>query len=239
MAVWYKKHLDKFLQFLLKVKQELTPSNRTIRKVKIFCYKILAMAGVLLLAYTYGTFNPNSIVTKKIIKKEDERMVEMAKSFGLHEPEFDFDGPKTFVVAMNRCIDYLNWTLPTDQRIHRDILVAMAIIESDYGRSRFATEGNALFGVRTWSLDEVPHMKPAAIPNAKFGVKKYETKCQSVSDVIAIINRHPAYKDFRAERDQNKYEPNITKMVFGLSAWSTNEQYPQIILRKIEELTNQ
>lgn len=238
MAVWYKKHLDKFLQFLLKVKQELTPSNRTIRKVKIFCYKILAMAGVLLLAYTYGTFNPNSIVTKKIIKKEDERMVEMAKSFGLHEPEFDFDGPKTFVVAMNKCIDYLNWTLPTDQRIHRDILVAMAIIESDYGRSRFATEGNALFGVRTWSLDEVPHMKPAAIPNAKFGVKKYETKCQSVSDVIAIINRHPAYKEFRAERDQNKYEPNITKMVFGLSAWSTNEEYPQIILRKIEELTN-
>jgi len=238
MAVWYKKHLDKFLQFLLKVKQELTPSNRTIRKVKIFCYKILAMAGVLLLAYTYGTFNPNSIVTKKIIKKEDERMVEMAKSFGLHEPEFDFDGPKTFVVAMNRCIDYINWTLPTDQRIPRDILVAMAIIESDYGRSRFATEGNALFGVRTWSLDEVPHMKPAAIPNAKFGVKKYETKCQSVADVIAIINRHPAYKEFRAERDQSKYEPNITKMVFGLSAWSTNEEYPRIILRKIEELTN-
>jgi len=165
-------------------------------------------------------------------------MVEMAKSFGLHEPEFNFDGPKTFVVAMNKCIDYLNWTLPTDQRIHRDILVAMAIIESDYGRSRFATEGNALFGVRTWSLDEVPHMKPAAIPNAKFGVKKYETKCQSVSDVIAIINRHPAYKEFRAERDQSKYEPNITKMVFGLSAWSTNEEYPQIILRKIEELTN-
>ena len=238
MAVWYKKHLDKFLQFLLKVKQELTPSNRTIRKVKIFCCKILAMAGVLLLAYTYGTFNPNSIVTKKIIKKEDERMVEMAKSFGLHEPEFDFDGPKTFVVAMNRCIDYINWTLPTDQRIPRDILVAMAIIESDYGRSRFATEGNALFGVRTWSLDEVPHMKPAAIPNAKFDVKKYETKCQSVADVIAIINRHPAYKEFRAERDQSKYEPNITKMVFGLSAWSTNEEYPQIILRKIEELTN-
>jgi uncharacterized FlgJ-related protein len=81
-------------------------------------------------------------------------------------------------------------------------------------------------------------MKPAAIPNAKFGVKKYETKCQSVADVIAIINRHPAYKEFRAERDHNKYEPNITKMVFGLSAWSTNEEYPQIILRKIEELTN-
>ena len=243
MVIWIKKKFielkDNSKLFINDVKQQLTPSTKTIHKVKVFCYKVMAFIFILVLAYTYGTFNPNSIVTKKIIKKEDERMVEMAKSFGLHEPEFKFDGPKTFVVAMNKCIDYLNWTLPTDQRIPRDILVAMAIIESDYGRSRFATEGNALFGVRTWSLDEVPHMKPAAIPNAKFGVKKYETKCQSVSDVIAIINRHPAYKEFRAERDQNKYEPNITKMVFGLSAWSTNEQYPQIILRKIEELTNQ
>ena len=243
MVIWIKKKFielkDNSKLFINDVKQQLTPSKKTIHKVKVFCYKVMAFAFILVLAYTYGTFNPNSIVTKKIIKKEDERMVEMAKSFGLHEPEFNFDGPKTFVVAMNKCIDYLNWTLPKDQRIHRDILVAMAIIESDYGRSRFATEGNALFGVRTWSLDEVPHMKPAAIPNAKFGVKKYETKCQSVSDVIDIINRHPAYKEFRAERDQNKYEPNITKMVFGLSAWSTNEQYPQIILRKIEELTNQ
>lgn len=224
--------------FINDVVKQLTPSNRTVRKVKVFCYKVLALAGVLLLAYTYGTFNPNSIVEKKIRKQEDKRMVEMAKSFGLHEPEFKFDGPKTYIKAMNTCIDYINWTLPMDQRIPRDILVSMAIIESDYGRSRFATEGNAMFGVRTWSLDKVPHMKPAAIPNAKFGVKKYETKCQSVKDVIAIINRHPAYKEFRAERDQNKYEPNITKMVFGLSAWSTNEEYPKIILQKIEDLTN-
>ena len=242
MAMWYKRKLiDIALKYETKVKngiEKITPSKKTVRKVKVFCAKVLTGLLVLVVAYTYGTFNPNSIVEKKIRKQEDKRMVEMAKSFGLHEPEFKFDGPKTFVKAMNNCIDYINWTLPLDQRIPRDILVAMAIIESDYGRSRFAVEGNALFGVRTWSLDEVPHMKPAAIPNAKFGVKKYETKCQSVEDVIAIINRHPAYKEFRAERDLDKYEPNITKMVFGLSAWSTNEEYPKIILQKIENLTN-
>ena len=240
--MWYKRKLiDIALKYETKVKngiEKITPSKKTVRKVKVFCAKVLTGLLVLVVAYTYGTFNPNSIVEKKIRKQEDKRMVEMAKSFGLHEPEFKFDGPKTFVKAMNNCIDYINWTLPLDQRIPRDILVAMAIIESDYGRSRFAVEGNALFGVRTWSLDEVPHMKPAAIPNAKFGVKKYETKCQSVEDVIAIINRHPAYKEFRAERDLDKYEPNITKMVFGLSAWSTNEEYPEIILQKIENLTN-
>jgi len=242
MAMWYKRKLiDVVLKCETKVKtgiEKITPSKKTVRKVKVFCYKVLALAGVLLLAYTYGTFNPNSIVEKKIRKQEDKRMVEMAKSFGLHEPEFKFDGPKTFVKAMNNCIDYINWTLPLDQRIPRDILVAMAIIESDYGRSRFAVEGNALFGVRTWNLDTVPHMKPAAIPNARFGVKKYPTKCQSVEDVIAIINRHPAYKPFRDSRNQNRTQPNIEQMVNGLSAWSTNEDYANIILDKIQSLTN-
>ena len=242
MAMWYKKKLiDVVLKCETKVKtgiEKITPSKKTVRKVKVFCYKVLALAGVLLLAYTYGTFNPNSIVEEKIRKQEDKRMVEMAKQFGLHEPEFKYDGPKTFVQAMNKCIDYINWTLPLDQRIPRDILVAMAIIESDYGKSRFAVEGNALFGVRTWNLDTVPHMKPAAIPNARFGVKKYVSKCQSVEDVIDIINRHPAYEPFRSVRNKNRYAHNITQMVFGLSAWSTNEEYPQIILQKIEQLTN-
>lgn len=242
MAMWYKRKLiDIALKYETKVKngiEKITPSKKTVRKVKVFCAKVLTGLLVLVVAYTYGTFNPNSIVTKKIVKQEDQRMVEMAKSFGLHEPEFNFDGPKSFVVAMNKCIDYINWTLPVDQRIHRDILVAMAIIESDYGRSRFAVEGNALFGVRTWSLDEVPHMKPAAIPNARFGVKKYETMCQSVEDVIAIINRHPAYKPFRDSRKKNNTQSNIKQMVLGLSAWSTNEDYANIILDKIQSLTN-
>lgn len=241
MAIWYKKKLlDKIDKISLSVKTKVVETfpRKTIVKIKWFFYKTLAILVALLIAYGYGTFNPNSITVDKIRKEEDKRMVDMAKNFGLHEPEFKYNGPKTFVQAMNRCIDYINWTLPLDQRVPRDILVAMAIIESDYGKSRFAVEGNALFGVRTWDLDNVPHMKPAAIPNARFGVKKYITKCQSVEDVIAIVNRHPAYEPFRSVRDKNRYKPNITQMVFGLSAWSTNEEYPQIILQKIEQLTN-
>lgn len=243
MAMWYKRKLiDVALKYETKVKngiEKITPSKKTVRKVKVFCAKVLASLLVIVVAYIYGTFNPNPVMVDKIRKDEDKRMVEMAKNFGLHEPEFKYDGPKTFVKAMNKCIDYLNWTLPIDQRIPRNILVAMAIIESDHGRSRFAVEGNALFGVRTWNLDTVPHIKPAAIPNARFGVRKYKTKCQSVEDVISIINRHPAYQSFRDVRKKSLYEqPNIRAMVLGLSAWSTNEEYANIILEKIESLTN-
>ena len=239
MTIWYKKKLlekvDRLSDHLRQKIREAFP-RKTINKIKVFSYKVLAILFLLTVTFIYGTFNPNQYVVKKIQKDEDARMVEMAKQFGLHEPEFTFDGPKTFIKAMNKCIDYLNWTVPIDERIPRDILVAMAIVESDYGRSRFAQEGNALYGVRTWNLDE-PHMKPGAIPNARFGVKKYLTKCQSVQDVIGIMNRHPAYQSFRDVREKSIYEPNIIQMVFGLSAWSTNEEYPQIILRKIEELT--
>ncbi len=206
-------------------------------KTKAFLIKLFFVSIVLGLAYGAGTFKPNFWVVKQIQQEEDKKMVELAKEFGLHEPDFSFTDGKGFVSSMNKCIDYLNWTTASDQRIPRDILVAMAIIESAYGTSRFATEGNALFGVRTWD-DNVPQMKPLAIPNAKFGVKKYKTKCQSVADVIDILNRHPAYEEFRVERTKqlNSGTINYAKLVDGLKAWSTNEKYSQIILAKIKSI---
>ena len=206
-------------------------------KVKAILIKILIAALVVIGAYGFGTFKPNPWVVKSIQQEEDKKMVELAKEFGLHEPDFTFKNNAEFVTSMNKCIDYLNWTTASDQRIPRDILVAMAIIESAYGTSRFATEGNALFGVRTWD-DNVPQMKPLGIPNAKFGVKKYKTKCQSVADVIDILNRHPAYEEFRVERTKQLDSGDIdyAKLVNGLKAWSTNDQYSIIILDKIKSL---
>ena len=207
-------------------------------KIKSAIIKLLVVALVIGGTFSFGTFKPNPWVVKRIQQEEDKKMVALAKEFGLHEPDFVFTDNKGFVESMNRCIDYLNWTTASDRRIARDILVAMAIVESAYGTSRFAVEGNALFGVRTWDLDNVPHMKPLAIPNAKFGVRKYTTKCQSVADVIDILNRHPAYESFRIERTKqiDKGIVDYEKLVNGLKAWSTNDQYATIILEKIKSL---
>ena len=117
------------------------------------------------------------------------------------------------------------------------IIISMAAVESAYGKSRFAMEGNALFGVRTWSA-EVPQMKPLGLPDAEFGVKKYKTKCESVKDMIRIINNHPAYEKFRQERiiQQKDGKWDYGKLMDGLTAWSTNEQYKTLILKKIKML---
>jgi len=118
------------------------------------------------------------------------------------------------------------------------IIIAMADVESASGTSRFAVEGNALFGVRTWDLKNVPHMKPQAIPNAVFGVKKYKNKCSSVADVIDILNRHPAYKDFRTERNKQLKDTywNYERLIPLLAPWSTNPDYGKIILARMKEL---
>tara|TARA_X000001316_G_C917775_1_gene31952 strand:- start:90 stop:761 length:672 start_codon:yes stop_codon:yes gene_type:complete len=209
------------------------------KKVKITFYKVLASVVIITSAFGFGTFKPNHFVVEKIETRVEVKLIKQAIDLGLHTPNFVYSDDETFIAAVNKCVAYLNYTTDPAQRIPTAIIIAMAGIESAWGNSRFATEGNALFGVRTWSLDKVPHMKAKGNPNASWGVKKYENKCDSIKDMIAIINRHPAYKEFRIERDRQRLDNNkiwnYNKLMPLLSAWSTNEKYANIILRTIKE----
>ncbi|MFD0390505.1 glucosaminidase domain-containing protein [Tistrella bauzanensis] len=71
--------------------------------------------------------------------------------------------------------------------IPTSLALGQAALESGWGTSRVAREGNALFGVMTWN-------------NAVFEVKPYETIVESVIDYVRTLNSHPAYAEFRAER---------------------------------------
>jgi len=191
---------------------------------------------VVIAAFGTGTFNPNEFTLNKIKDQIEEKFVKRAINLGLHEPEFVFNDDETFIVAVNKCVDYLNFTTKHEDRIPSSLLIAMAGIESGWGTSRFAKEGNALFGVRTWD-EKVPQMKPLDLPDAKFGVKTYITKCQSVADVIAILNKHPAYEEFRLERSRQLGfvdEWNYDELVPHIAPWSTNENYVAIILDTIK-----
>ena len=43
-------------------------------------------------------------------------------------------------------------------------IVAQAVLESHWGQSRFAIEGNNILGIHTWNFNE-PHLKPLNIDN--------------------------------------------------------------------------
>ena len=186
-------------------------------------------------AFFGGTFYPNVWTVDKLQKQFQKQELNEAHLLGLQEPEFEYTDKVTFVESTRRCVQYLNYTTDRLSRVPTSIIIAMAGVESGWGNSRFAVEGNALFGVRTWDLKNVPHMKAKGNPDASWGVKKYETKCQSVEDMIAILNRHPAYEDFREERelqiDAGKW--NYRALMVRMSAWSTNPQYADIILQAI------
>ena len=187
------------------------------------------------MAFITGTFYPNNHAVNKLEDEIHKNEQEVVAMLGLKEPEFKFTDKGTFIDATSTCIAYLNWTTDRKLRVPTGIIIAMAGIESAWGTSRFATEGNALFGVRTWSLDTVPHMKALGNPDASWGVKKYKTKCQSVRDMIRILNTHPAYEGFRSARerqlDDGKW--NYRELMLEMTAWSTNPDYVEIILQTI------
>ena len=205
------------------------------RYLKRFIYFCVAVAFVIAGAWVAGTFNPNDYTVQQIQDEFHKKEMRIIEELGLKEPEFEFSDKVSFINATSTCVSYLNWTTDKDKRVPISIIIAMAGIESAWGTSRFATEGNALFGVRTWSLDTVPHIKALGNPDASWGVKKYASKCASIRDMIRILNTHPAYEKFRAQREAQLETGkwNYRSLLSGMTAWSTNPDYQEIILQTI------
>ena len=89
------------------------------------------------------------------------------------------------------------------------LILAQSIIESGWGASRFAQEGNALFGQWTWKNDD--GIKPKGNLDANFSVKSFDSLLDSVNSYILNLNTHPAYKELRNFRiSQNNNGKNIT-----------------------------
>ena len=198
-------------------------------------YTAIVFGFVIVATYIAGTFNPNSYTTTQIEDEVHRKEMRIVEELGLKEPEFVFNDKDSFIHATSKCVAYLNWTTDKDKRVPISIVIAMAGIESAWGQSRFAKEGNALFGVRTWDLEGTPHMKALGNMEADWGVKKYTSKCQSVKDMIRILNTHPAYEKFREARAEqlDDGEWDYRKLLSGMTAWSTNPDYKEIIIQTI------
>ena len=204
--------------------------KHVFNNLKLVIATVALVAFVIASAFFIGTFYPNKWTTQDIQTEFHKKEVNEVIYLGLVQPEFEFNDKQSFITATGKCIDYLNFTTDRMSRVPTSMIIAMAGIESGWGTSRFAREGNALFGVRTWD-STVPQMKPLDLPDADFGVKKYNTKCDSVKDMVAIINRHPAYEEFRAERQLqiNTGKLDLDKQIDLLHKWSTNPDYTKLV----------
>ena len=78
------------------------------------------------------------------------------------------------------------------------LAIAQAAKETGWGTSRFAIEGNALFGQWTWSGEGI---KPAgADSDTTHKVMKFKVLKASVRVYQRNLNTHSSYKNFRKAR---------------------------------------
>ena len=91
------------------------------------------------------------------------------------------------------------------------IALAQAANESGWGTSRFALEGNALFGQWTWSKKGIsPKNKD---PDQNHKILQFQVLKASVKAYKNNLNTHNAYKEFREVRAQLRQE---NKQIIGL-----------------------
>ena len=153
--------------------------------------------------------------------------------------EMDYTNNKEFIKDVTACTLHLNSMEDEVNRIPVDLVVAQAIHESEWGRSRFAVEGNNLMGIRTFDPAD-NQMKPINIPNSSWGLRIFETKCESISYYIDLLNNSHHYNDFREER-MVQYISDIVdleKLAMTLAIYAEDIYYTQKIIQTLRDLND-
>ena len=197
-----------------------------ITRITVIKYLIVA-----LVAFVLGTFFPNPAAKRKV----QVDTINWATKLGFGVPRFEYSNNKEFISSLTNCINYLNFNIPRRQRVNTELIIAQAIVESNYGTSRFAREGHNLFGIRVWSKEGMlPHKQPDTI---EWRVRVFKNKCESVRYYIEILNTKRVYSEFRKIREITLNKDPIL-MAKALDNFSTNKEYEKHVIEVILKLRN-
>ncbi len=166
--------------------------------------------------------------SNRLILEDREMIINIEKKFLrkiLNENEVN----ETVRLAVKYKLDYST----IDLKLFRDLkqriniipvslALAQAIVESGWGQSRFALEGNALYG--QWTTNEQKGIIPEDRDEDKtHAVRKFENLQQSVQAYMHNINTHRAYYSFRVVRriaERVQYTDPISAKVKFLAAYA-------------------
>lgn len=166
--------------------------------------------------------------SNRLILEDREMVINIEKKFlraDLNENEVN----ETIRLAVKYKLDYST----IDLKLFRDLkqriniipvslALAQAIVESGWGQSRFALEGNALYG--QWTTNEQKGIIPEDRDEDKtHAVRKFENLKQSVQAYMHNINTHRAYYSFRVVRriaERVQYTDPISAKVKFLAAYA-------------------
>ena len=117
------------------------------------------------------------------------------------------------------------------------LAIAQAAKETGWGTSRFAQEGNALFGQWTWSGEGL--QPKDADKNEGHKVMKFNVLQASVRAYQRNLNTHSSYKEFRKERaklrDQGLMLDSLILSKYLDQYAETGDQYVEVLQKIIKQ----
>ena len=166
------------------------------------------------------------IVLPLIVAENEKILDDREKLLILMEKKFTTDSEKQWL--RQKLLEYkvkksnLKELLFRMDMIPVSIALAQAAKESGWGTSRFALEGNAIFGQWTWDGQGIAPLKRDGDKNHK--ILKFPILRASVKAYKNNLNTHKSYLKFREKRKQLR-EKN--KNITGLALTDTLKNYAQ------------
>ena len=177
------------------------------------------------------------IVLPLILDENQKIMDDRKKLFKILAKNFNTVGEKVWLKRRFREYKIEDQDL-SKLKIRMDIIpvsiaLAQAANESGWGTSRFALEGNALFGQWTWSKKGIsPANKD---PNKTHKILQFQILKASVRAYKNNLNTHRAYKEFREVRAQLRQDD---KQIVGLDLTKYLKNYAAIGEKYVSILEN-
>ena len=181
------------------------------------------------------------IVLPLILEENNRIIIDRKKLFKILNKNMNSDSEKKWLNSKFKQYGVLNKDLST-LKVRMDIVpvslaIAQAAKESGWGTSRFAIEGNALFGQWTWSGEGI---KPAGTASEeKHKVMKFKVLKASVRAYQRNLNTHGSYKDFRSERaNMRDSDEELNSLILAdyLDKYAaTGKEYTKIIKQIIKQ----
>ena len=181
------------------------------------------------------------IILPLIIKENNNIKVDRKKLFSILNKSKNTRSEKNWLLLKFKQYGVMNKDLSTLKIRMDEVPVSMAIAqaakETGWGTSRFAQEGNALFGQWTWSGEGI---KPAGADNeSTHKVMKFKVLQASVKAYQRNLNTHSSYKDFRSARAQfreDKKKLNNLVLSEYLDKYAeTGKEYVKILQKIIKQ----
>ena len=140
-----------------------------------------------------------------------------------------------FIEEVKVCALQYNAIVESPNRIPINLVLAQAILESNWGKSRFATSGKNLFGIKAVSGEDYIKSK-----NGK-KMKRYYTWCDSVNDYMDLLAHGEPYKEFQEKLFHQWAVDNVDvyELVNHLDEYAEDKNYKEKVkelIRQLEEL---